>query len=496
MSNDITLSRRKLLGSIGVLGVGAAGAGGAGTYAYFTDEGSVQDNRVQTGELDLEVGGQSDVSLTVQGAAPGESGSTAVAINNTGNVGGQLSVEVNITGYNTNDAGDNEPTYPQSGELRDELQVAVGFGSDSGAETVITPGSIGTADLLGAVPAHTELTGSGAPNLVIEWAVDGDATDEIMTDVIEFEVVVRADQRPPTQVSSTSDLRTAVDEAAPGEVIRLADATFSISSPLPVDVSGVTLQPQQGASPTISATAAENPAAVHVTADDVLIDGVDIQQNNNGGKCVQVNGSGGPVSNTDPGVSGVAVTNLEVRNADQRGITAGRCENVVFKNVHTEDHTNSGMEFWYTYNSRMEGVTAANNTDNGIYVNGANCAILNCEAYGNSDQGVDVSFKQDVTSVDADNHILVDNVHSHDNDNAGIELHDDDTDDSDPADSKLVKNCRTENNSWDSMGDDPGEEDIDEAGLVLNQVTEDEVQVVNSHFPEGIKSGTGTDLDP
>jgi|GEM_PF-4127562 len=452
--------------------------------AYFTDEASIEDNSVQTGELDLEVGSSGTIPVNVSTVAPSESGSGTIPVYNSGNIDGHLSVEVNVTGYNTNNAGSNEPHYDLSGELRDELQIEVGFDG----ETVIEQGSIGTADLMGVVPSYNTI--SSASELYVDWEVDEDATDEVQTDIIEFEVVVRADQTPPVEVSSTSELRTALDDASPGEVIRLANGNFNISEPLIVDTPAVTLQPQQGADPTIHATGSEDPAAVHISADDVRFDGIDVHQNGSGGKCVEINDMPDQFSNSETYLSGVTISNLEIRNASQRGMTAQRCEEIVYKNIHTEEHNNSGLEFWFTDNSRIEGVTAVDNGDNGIYVNGANVSILNCEASGNGDQGVDFSIYDNVTNnIDSSNGMLVDNVYSHGNENGGIELHDDSDNQDDPANSKLVKNCRTENNNWESQPSGS-------AGLVLNQVEEDEVQVVNSYFSEGAKSATGTDVDP
>jgi predicted ribosomally synthesized peptide with SipW-like signal peptide len=52
--NNIDLTRRKVLGSIGAVGVAGAAAG-YGTTAYFTDEESVENNTLTAGALDLKV---------------------------------------------------------------------------------------------------------------------------------------------------------------------------------------------------------------------------------------------------------------------------------------------------------------------------------------------------------------------------------------------------------------------------------------------------------
>ena len=61
-SNTIDLSRRKLLGGLGAIGVASAGAG-LGTTAYFSDEESFTDNRIDAGMLDLKM----DYRITYDG---------------------------------------------------------------------------------------------------------------------------------------------------------------------------------------------------------------------------------------------------------------------------------------------------------------------------------------------------------------------------------------------------------------------------------------------
>jgi len=52
--SELALTRRNVLGSIGVVGAGAA-LGGAGTTAFFSDEEQYQENRLVAGSLDLKV---------------------------------------------------------------------------------------------------------------------------------------------------------------------------------------------------------------------------------------------------------------------------------------------------------------------------------------------------------------------------------------------------------------------------------------------------------
>lgn len=55
--NRFDLSRRKVLGSLGVVGTGAV-LGGAGTAALFNDDAELTDNRIQAGKLELLVEGE------------------------------------------------------------------------------------------------------------------------------------------------------------------------------------------------------------------------------------------------------------------------------------------------------------------------------------------------------------------------------------------------------------------------------------------------------
>lgn len=54
MTNEFELSRRKILGSAGIIGAAAAGAG-FGTSAYFSDREVFEDNTITAGELDLRI---------------------------------------------------------------------------------------------------------------------------------------------------------------------------------------------------------------------------------------------------------------------------------------------------------------------------------------------------------------------------------------------------------------------------------------------------------
>ncbi|WP_435552052.1 TasA family protein [Natrinema sp. CGMCC1.2065] len=99
------LSRRKVLGSIGLIGAGSAAAG-AGTMAYFSDTEESTGNTVTAGTLDLTVNGHNDISgsyLDVSGVAPGWSEDVDLTLANAGNVGGNLYIKIDASGDLTDD---------------------------------------------------------------------------------------------------------------------------------------------------------------------------------------------------------------------------------------------------------------------------------------------------------------------------------------------------------------------------------------------------------
>ncbi|OLZ41837.1 hypothetical protein A6E15_12965 [Natrinema saccharevitans] len=86
------LSRRKVLGSIGLIGAGSAVAG-AGTMAYFSDTEESTGNTVSAGTLDLKVNGndiQDGASVNIGPLVPGDSESYSLNLGVEGDTGGDL----------------------------------------------------------------------------------------------------------------------------------------------------------------------------------------------------------------------------------------------------------------------------------------------------------------------------------------------------------------------------------------------------------------------
>jgi len=105
MSKEIELTRRKVLGSAAVVGAASAGAG-AGTFAYFSDDETVEDNTIGAGTLELDVGdgGGGSFSYSFSEIAPGQSTTVSATIENTGTIdAGEVLVDTSTdTGSDSN----------------------------------------------------------------------------------------------------------------------------------------------------------------------------------------------------------------------------------------------------------------------------------------------------------------------------------------------------------------------------------------------------------
>lgn len=469
MSEDgYDLSRRKVLLGIGTAGVASAGAG-AGTFAYFSDTESSTDNQIQAGTLDLEVGADNSLNIDVSDGAPGDSWSSSADLANVGSIGGELSVGLNVTsGPSDGDSSDPEVNYPQSGGLLDEAWVRIGIDGS----TVVTKGSIKTADMLGRIDALQRLSGESSKTMNIEVGIDSNALNEIQGDSLTFEVVVGLHQRTPIDASNYNSLQAAIDGASQGETVYVPGGTYT--EDVTITTQGLQVLGDGEGSVTVE-------GRVDIDADDVVLGGMTVDKGDTSGKGIEVNGNA-QGTKTSPGVTGVTIKQVTVKNSsDQRGLSCGRCGSLVLKDVTSTGHGNDGVTLWYTYDSRLENVVANDNGDNGIYFNGDNNALIHGTAKRNTDEGVDVNWYDDSRNGQSQQQILLDEVTAEDNGEDDIELHDNGSNDSVSANSMLIKNSQT--------GGAP-------TGLRLVQVADSEVQTVNSSFPNGQVDGNDNDVDP
>ncbi|WP_135806123.1 TasA family protein [Halorussus marinus] len=184
-NSGFDLSRRKVLG--GVLTVGAASAAtGAGTMALFSDSEESNDNTVQAGTLDLTIGGNNSSTLSVSDIAPGDSGRTAIKVNNAGSLGGSL--DVNVSDVTPNDANP-EPEQSRTSKRN----FTIHYGSDNDGNQVSLQSELGGV-------ANVEIDMSSDPVVItadLPYALDpsGDsavfAFDSDNDGIEDFQLAVR-----------------------------------------------------------------------------------------------------------------------------------------------------------------------------------------------------------------------------------------------------------------------------------------------------------------
>ncbi len=150
------------------------------------------------------------------------------------------------------------------------------------------------------------------------------------------------------------------------------------------------------------------------------------------------------------------------------------------RNLATYGHENAGIVLWQAHECLAENVEACENADNGIYMNGNDNTVRNCDVHHNRDQGIDMSHAEAGWGGST-----VAGCRAWANENGGIEL------DSDDGDATVIENAMWAN-SYESRAD--GDPKPDATGLILNGPSRVEVATGND-FRDGIAVG-GIDTDP
>jgi spore coat-associated protein N len=185
---------KKILVSVFFIGLLALGVGW-GTYALFSDTETSSDNTFTAGTLDLKVDGQDDTSLPIYfdfgNVQPSDSGSKVIALSNTGTLDGTAKIHIKDV---TNTEGTNpepETDITEPGDLGAALLITIQYDANGDSnydagETIVTDASI---DSLNSVTNVLGLLGAGASrNLKLSWNVDGAAGNDIMGDVVTFNI--------------------------------------------------------------------------------------------------------------------------------------------------------------------------------------------------------------------------------------------------------------------------------------------------------------------
>ncbi|NHN61156.1 MULTISPECIES: TasA family protein [Halorussus] len=208
---NIDLSRRKVLGSLGVIGVASAGAG-AGTFAYFSDTESSTGNTISAGTLNLTADGNdgsATTTVSVDDVAPGETGSDSTTLVNAGSVSGYLNFDVAPISNRENgvidpEEGSSGENGGDPGELGAVLDVRYGF--DTTGDGAIDVPVVDTTDKpyeaverTGGAEYNPNLplsANGGSADFVVDWALPSDAGNAVQGDGVEFDATFELLQEP------------------------------------------------------------------------------------------------------------------------------------------------------------------------------------------------------------------------------------------------------------------------------------------------------------
>jgi spore coat-associated protein N len=205
MSQDtdgVELTRRRILGSLGVIGVAAGGAG-AGTMAYFQDTESSTGNTIDAGTLDLKLSDGDEFTedgvsgtWTISNAKPGDSVTSEVVLTNAGSLEAdhvEFGVSVDETEADGPN-GNNEPdTRPSSAEgMAEQFEVTTmeynetdilgNRLSDANENGIIDVGDLASgndAELDGLTPPPSANGGMKSLRLNLRWAHDDEFDNSV-----------------------------------------------------------------------------------------------------------------------------------------------------------------------------------------------------------------------------------------------------------------------------------------------------------------------------
>ena len=213
------LSRRKVLGSLGVVGTGAV-LGGAGTAALFNDQDDVTGNTMEAGQLDLEVDYTAENTGTAQvveragngnlegfnlgDIKPGDDGSVEVCLKPVSNpawiwMRGELTE--NAENGVTEPEGDVDDS-PDQGELADYVQAELKYKSNGDPIATGTLAEVLNGISGGVLIDYDPSTSDEDPFpennracVVLDWWINEGVGNVIQTDRAKFDLSFYAEQR-------------------------------------------------------------------------------------------------------------------------------------------------------------------------------------------------------------------------------------------------------------------------------------------------------------
>ena len=173
---------------------------GAGTVTYFSDTETSGGNSFAAGTLDLKVDGNDNpisAYFSVSNVEPGDSDEVVISLSNAGSLDGNAKIHVKNVVNNPGETPEPEPTA-DNGELGANLLITIlydvnGDGDyDDDGETIVSDTPLDDLDCtsydLGPLPA------GASRNLKISWSIPSDTGNEIMGDIVGFEIEFSLEQ--------------------------------------------------------------------------------------------------------------------------------------------------------------------------------------------------------------------------------------------------------------------------------------------------------------
>lgn len=214
------LSRRKVLGSLGVIGTGAV-VGGAGTAALFSDEERSNSNTVEAGTLDLKMdwsytanqdiaatqsgSGGAGASFTIGDLKPGDSGHVEVCFepeSNPAYIWLKMEEQADRDAYNTEPERVAEGDSIDSdtpGELDDEMNARLVYADNGNViegwdslHNVVD--ALSSGRLLDSDSSDDYFSADHERCVKLEWEIPTSVGNVIQGDVAKFDIVLFAEQ--------------------------------------------------------------------------------------------------------------------------------------------------------------------------------------------------------------------------------------------------------------------------------------------------------------
>ena len=175
---------KKILASIMVVGLLAL-AMGWGTYSYFSDTETSTSNTFTAGTLDLKVDGKDNplpVYFNVANVKPSDSGFKIIALKNDGTIEGKAHIHIKTVANTEGANPEPETDKTEPGDLGQYLQIQIKFDGAVKVDWTAINSLNSVKNELGTLSGGTE------KNVEISWKVEGTVGNDIMGDIVTFDI--------------------------------------------------------------------------------------------------------------------------------------------------------------------------------------------------------------------------------------------------------------------------------------------------------------------